>query len=266
VDTLERVKFSEAYNLANHVWTHVIECSPSEEFDDLFAPSDAEVLSRIIRPRRDSLLHLFLRRIYWQHYVWAFEHHRNDMLDLVVADYEAVLTFNEVHFKRRSLPSEAAENFERVTKRRIAYLRRLLPVTRIAQDTFQLLFRDRAFLRQFGVLVARTVEGCANGNSSHLLTRQGHVRRTSLPAWLRRGVFYRDNGRCVACGSDLTGKLMNGTAVHFDHIVPLAKRGSNDPTNFQLLCDRCNRTKWTEVDTWERYPVFWMAAAANDDV
>jgi hypothetical protein len=196
------------------------------------------------RPQRDTLLHLFLRRVYRLSYVEAFEHHRNDMLDIIVGEYEAVLRYNDVRFRAFKLPPEVSSDYEDVALRRIAYLRGKLPVSRIAQDTFQLLFRDRLFLIAFN-------RALAHGNG------RPRVRRLAVPHWLRRGVFYRDNGRCVTCARDLTGADILGDAVHFDHMVPIAVGGCNDPTNFQLLCDGCNRKKAVTTTTSDRYPLFW---------
>lgn len=242
----ETVKFSEAYHLANEIWSHVCEWSDHEELDSYFDPADRQVSARLTSPYRETLLHLFLRRFYWDQYIDAFEHHRNDMLDLVIAEYEAVLKFNDIPFDGSYQPDEASDTEE---LERIASLRNLLPVERIAQDTFQLLFRDRAFLLRFNELTARAVAR---------LTPSGRPVRVALPVWLKRGVFYRDNGRCVFCGKDLTGAMVLGDAVHYDHIVPLAAHGCNDPTNFQTLCAGCNLRKATAIGTSERYAVFWM--------
>jgi 5-methylcytosine-specific restriction endonuclease McrA len=49
-------------------------------------------------------------------------------------------------------------------------------------------------------------------------------------------LFARQRGRCAACRKPL--KL-----YHVDHIVALARGGSNDWTNLQLLCPPCNQQK-----------------------
>jgi len=40
--------------------------------------------------------------------------------------------------------------------------------------------------------------------------------------------------------------------LHLDHMLPLAQGGTNDPTNFQLLCQRCNLTKAATISFDER--------------
>jgi hypothetical protein len=246
--TFETVRFSEAYNLAASVWSYFND-RPQDACLVAFPirPRKAVVLPHLQKPHRLTLLHSFLQQFYLENYVVGFEHHRNDMLDLVVFEYETILRFNQVPFAPFTLPEESHPSFERRALQRVAYLRKRLPIARIVQDTFQILFRDRRFLLQF--------------NSSLLAPLLGRrrVSRVTLPPWLRRAVFYRDNGQCVLCGTDLTGADFLSEAVHYDHILPLATGGSNDPTNFQLLCRPCNLTKRTHPGTSDRYPVFWPA-------
>jgi hypothetical protein len=137
----EIVKFSESYDLAKFIWSHIREWSHPAAFESLLNPADSEVAERLAKPHRDTLLHLFLRRFYQEAYIEEFEHSRNDMLDIVASEYESVLRFNEVSFKRMSFPEESDPDYERKAEARIAYLRSRLPLLRIAQDTFQLLFR-----------------------------------------------------------------------------------------------------------------------------
>lgn len=52
-------------------------------------------------------------------------------------------------------------------------------------------------------------------------------------------VWRRDEGKCVACGSN--------EKLEFDHIIPVAKGGSSTYRNLQLLCELCNRKKSTKL-------------------
>lgn len=45
-------------------------------------------------------------------------------------------------------------------------------------------------------------------------------------------------GRCALCGASV-----KDTPIDIDHIIPRSKGGSNDITNLQALCDKCNRAK-----------------------
>lgn len=71
-------------------------------------------------------------------------------------------------------------------------------------------------------------------------TRYG---RQPIPRKLRHEVFKRDGYRCRECGSS-----KDETSLEIDHIVPVAKGGTNDIDNLQTLCRECNRMKHT--DTW----------------
>lgn len=48
-------------------------------------------------------------------------------------------------------------------------------------------------------------------------------------------VFTRDRGICQCCGSQIF--------LEYDHITPFSCGGSNQASNIQLLCRRCNRSK-----------------------
>lgn len=47
----------------------------------------------------------------------------------------------------------------------------------------------------------------------------------------------RQHGNCVVCGKNIKKKY------HIDHVMPLARGGSNKPSNLQLLCPDCNFRK-----------------------
>jgi 5-methylcytosine-specific restriction endonuclease McrA len=54
------------------------------------------------------------------------------------------------------------------------------------------------------------------------------------------GLRLRQRGKCAACADD----LKDGD-IHVDHIIPIAKGGSNFIGNIQLLCSQCNLHKRT---------------------
>jgi len=60
------------------------------------------------------------------------------------------------------------------------------------------------------------------------------IRKTVSPRIIQNG-----SGRCAYCGS--TEKL------EIDHIIPLARGGTNDSDNLQVLCRSCNRRKGVRI-------------------
>ena len=65
--------------------------------------------------------------------------------------------------------------------------------------------------------------------------RDSETQRRHVSSEVKNYVFQRDGGRCVTCQSDVE--------LQFDHIIPVAMGGSNEPENLQVLCGPCNRRK-----------------------
>jgi 5-methylcytosine-specific restriction endonuclease McrA len=73
--------------------------------------------------------------------------------------------------------------------------------------------------------------------------------RIPIPISVRKYVFQRDNYRCQSCG-----ETNQETQLTIDHIIPLAKGGSNDLSNLQTLCLKCNQSKKHHFDPrFKRY-------------
>lgn len=69
------------------------------------------------------------------------------------------------------------------------------------------------------------------------------VGRERIPNRVRHAVFQKDGYRCRECNRSKE----DGAILEIDHIVPVAKGGTNDISNLQTLCKECNRGKYTDV-------------------
>ena len=67
--------------------------------------------------------------------------------------------------------------------------------------------------------------------------KHSQTKRKSIPQDVKDKVWNRDGGECVECSSSEN--------LEFDHIIPVAKGGSNTYRNLQLLCEPCN---WYKKD------------------
>jgi len=67
-------------------------------------------------------------------------------------------------------------------------------------------------------------------------------KRGPVPKLLRRLVLARDGMVCGICG----GSIPEGD-LHIDHIFPVARGGTDDPTNLQPAHSRCNISKGARV-------------------
>ncbi|QXG81957.1 HNH endonuclease [Rhodospirillum rubrum] len=235
------------YQIAEHINQEVI--APLEIKDDIFIDFLADnhdrggVKSRIAKPYKRTLLHSFIT-------------------NLTNAAHEEVFEVAEVECKNlRALVTQAGllapswineddihdhiDDLDKLCRK---------AVDLITPTVFHLLFSDRNLLFRFQQRIA--VHSSAHQENAPGST--GRIARCRVPGWLRKAVFYRDQGRCQLCFSDLTGLISPAVNVHLDHMVPLASGGSNDPTNFQLACKKCNTSKGSKLKAEPaRFMPYW---------
>jgi 5-methylcytosine-specific restriction protein A len=73
--------------------------------------------------------------------------------------------------------------------------------------------------------------------------------RIPIPPEVRNYVFQRDKYQCQSCG-----KTSGEAQLSVDHIIPLARGGTNDISNLQTLCLTCNQRKTDKIDNrFRRY-------------
>jgi hypothetical protein len=80
-------------------------------------------------------------------------------------------------------------------------------------------------------------QALAGGVFEHLLI--GNRKRRALPKRLAREVLERGGHKCAQCGSR--------DGLQIDHIFPVARGGSDDIDNLQVLCKPCNLRKGARV-------------------
>lgn len=67
------------------------------------------------------------------------------------------------------------------------------------------------------------------------LAKKGGDRTRFIPRDVRQRVWQKYGRQCAECGDD--------QYLEFDHVIPVAKGGSNSDANVQLLCRKCNLKK-----------------------
>ena len=64
-------------------------------------------------------------------------------------------------------------------------------------------------------------------------------KRHPISAKTRMKILDRDNYTCQHCGATVA----DGVRLHIDHIKPISKGGTNEISNLQVLCSKCNLAK-----------------------
>jgi 5-methylcytosine-specific restriction endonuclease McrA len=85
--------------------------------------------------------------------------------------------------------------------------------------------------------------------AQHMLdAKSGRTRRLRppIPKSVQRAAYQRDSYTCVQCGLQGRGETheekVKGFAI--DHVIPNAAGGSSELENLQILCRKCNSSKW----------------------
>lgn len=116
----------------------------------------------------------------------------------------------------------------------------------IIHTAFHLLMSNKKFLRDFNEFLAEALETQSDKIplEYHSKLINGKIpRSTYWASWLETALYHRDKGCCSICRKNVTGEWNLTGSLGIDHIVPISKYGNNDPTNLQILCEKCNLTK-----------------------
>jgi hypothetical protein len=240
-----------------------LECSDSTGIiQEIFR----ENINALLKPDKHTLLHSFCE----QYLYYYLMHERWFLLDEVCDDFEANLIIkylkrtanilneygvdirNYAHeiylFDKKYEMSDYELDYEyknlvrEIFDDMLAHFEEI--EGEIIEATFYLLYDNKEFLFKFNKYLSQFTTNSYLSDSC--FDENNHIKRTKyIPEWLKRAVFYRDRGKCQHCGKDLSGQLIvaGDGELQFDHVIPLESGGTNDATNFQLLCNRCNLGK-----------------------
>jgi 5-methylcytosine-specific restriction endonuclease McrA len=127
------------------------------------------------------------------------------------------LSARDAEWKKKN-PTAYAEYHAKNRDRRLAQIRKWHKENRDKELEWEAKFKDR---RRCITRNYRAKKAAGGTHSAADIARIGREQR-----WL-----------CVGCRQSIKD------AFHVDHIVPISKGGSNNPSNLQLLCQTCNLSK-----------------------
>jgi len=243
-----------------------------------------ENIDKIIKPSKITLLHAFIGKFYDMYIFNEFYYFEDSIFDsgefdelyilleqvrmilkdcgINVDDWEEKITDQiakidfEYEKEKPDIRPLEKEVEELIDEMRTATLELKDNIT---ENIFFLLFSNKKFLFDFNLMISEFIT--TQNLPQKVFNEFNHVMRcSSIPKWLQNGILYRDRATCQQCGADLSNsfRIMEIGRLHFDHIIPLEKGGTNDSTNFQLLCAACNLSKndALQLPTYN-YQMYW---------
>ncbi|MGD7009487.1 HNH endonuclease [Metabacillus sp. 84] len=258
----EPFSYNDAISLANLV----IQCfyDGNDEFDMFWDDSIDEIAKKLTKPEKESLLHIYIDWIRSM-----LEDEIDNILNNVdPIDFQSIFDVMESTINQLGCKSYKKDypNYAEIEKcghcgncRSCLKFQRYIVWLKTKSDeysqqrihaAFHVLMLNKAFLKDFHEVIAKAIQSDKvklNSLYPNEINSHGIIKRSHWPVWLKKGIFFRDRGVCTLCRNPLSGDLFLGIDPDMDHIVPLALHGSNDSSNLQILCNKCNNKKDTIV-------------------
>lgn len=211
--------------------------------------NNINVLDFCARPQKFTLLHEYIKDLYIFHNDYLLDKHfpmevinnLTKLLDFYNIDYSTVGEFEYIGFSDDELPIDYLIAEDYAKKIWHLFEEKLMMV--IINEIFTILYMNKSFLFEFNSQLSEIINKLQASDYPTQLKKDGVLYRSNFPSWLKNGIRFRDRGRCQICGTDLTQIFQNDNAENYDHIIPLELHGTNDPTNIQLTCETCNKSK-----------------------
>lgn len=239
-------KFKHIFNFINIIHESVMAGVEFWNFDPDF------FVERATKFNRDTLLHQYIVCQLMNHYSRQYRKNGNYYFeDEYIVEYwlELFDEYNVDYIEDENINEDSTiySWFENNNN----YFEELF--YKLAQEMFYILFMDKLFLVDFNKLVQKVIVEKENYSLYNLcfdknrIDENGRIKRCAIPQWVKVAVFHREKGRCAFCGKDLTNIVTKLNVANYDHIIPLAEGGANDPCNIQLSCETCNKKKGKSI-------------------
>lgn len=256
---MDELNLHNTYFFANIVENEIFAETSFWNFpDDVFQ-------ERALNFNKETLLHLYIETTIWNYFNYEIRKCAGDNVQCIF--------FLKKIFEQYNIDSplfvkigedEESTNFKILEQFNQTFHKKWIkhePIFRnlfkkIAEDVFYIFFGNRKLLLLFNQIVADQI--LCTVLPEEVTNKKGLIKRKNIPHWVKKAVFSRDKGRCTFCTKDLTGIIAVDQKQHYDHIVPLNLGGVNDPTNIQLLCEKCNLKKSGDIiKTSNLYLKWW---------
>lgn len=214
------------------------------------------------KPSKQTLVHEYIKMIYLDDQNYTLDKH---FTVPVIKEIQKLLEYYNINYSNIGILDvdelddlDCDETIEEYAEElQSFFVDNLLDI--IVDDVFTILYADKNFMYEFNRQCSEIIATLKQKDYPDLLKADGIIKRIDYyPEWLKNGIFYRDKGRCSLCGCDLTGVFNIETSKNYDHIIPLKRGGNNDPSNLQLTCETCNKSKGAKNSNFKNiiFP-FW---------
>ena len=261
MEQIRNAEISEAISTAAQI-IGAIEEFTVEMWLDYYDVFDLAV-EKWSKPHKRTLLHDYIEAVYLEGQNYTLDKHfpgpvikeLKNILNAYNVDDSSVVETEHIEIYEDGCGNDEAEEYAGALQ--TFFIDNVL--NRFIDDIFTVLYSDKNFLFEFNKQCADIIATLKKDDYPELLKEDGVFKRISnKPVWLQNGVRLRDKERCSVCGDNLGRILTNSTKVNYDHIIPLQKNGNNDPTNWQLTCETCNKSKGDRNAEFKNvFSAFW---------
>lgn len=117
----------------------------------------------------------------------------------------------------------------------------------LVNSAFYHLWHRKAFLYDFNVRLAEKIAPLLKSDYP-ALERDGRLPRAPyFHKWVIDLIINREGGLCHYCKRPVAIPSLSNQTYDIDHMVPIARGGTNDPTNLVLSCSNCNNKKRAKI-------------------